>query len=188
MGDGVVVSFKMNDKSPIKVARGVVRMPGTIPEMIERYKDHNLLTRVDPTCKSIEEIHRYSDCHQVILGESYGNIMISKRDFLLERFSYQIDDRTCVTIGWSVGEEHTHHVPTMRRAVRAQVCISGYYTVSTGPGEFETTYIVQVDPKGWIPKWLVNNKAKGQAMNVGRARDYAIELRNAKLQQQLPEL
>jgi len=178
---GVIVSFKMNDQSPIKVARGKVRMPGTIAEMVERYKDHNLLTIVDPSCKSVTEIHEYSDCHQVIHGESYGNIMISKRDFLLERVTYQIDANTCLTIGWSIGEDHPHHVPTMRRAVRAEVPFSGYYSVCTGPNELETTYICQVDPKGWIPKWLVNKKAKSQAMNVGRARDFAIKVQKEKV-------
>merc|ERR1719271_2123448 len=41
-----------------------------------------------------------------------------------------------------------------------------------GDGACEVNYIVQVDPKGWIPTWVVNMVAADQADNVTRVREH----------------
>ena len=35
---------------------------------------------------------------------------------------------------------------------------------------FQIIYVIQADPKGWIPKWAVNMFAWQQALNVSRIR------------------
>ena len=37
----------------------------------------------------------------------------------------------------------------------------------------QVTYVIQADPKGWLPVWLINMFAGHQGMNVARIRDVA---------------
>jgi hypothetical protein len=62
--------------------------------------------------------------------------------------------------------------------VRGAICTTGYiYTEIEGkPNDVMITYVVQVDPKGAIPKWVVNLVASEQGENAGRVRDSSEEI------------
>jgi hypothetical protein len=49
---------------------------------------------------------------------------------------------------------------------------SGYVITAVSETECNLTYVVQADPCGYIPVWLVNALADDQALNVRRIKDY----------------
>jgi hypothetical protein len=64
--------------------------------------------------------------------------------------------------------------PVARGAVRGSLLTSGYYgrrvapTAAGGAATSRVFYIVQADPAGFLPAWLVNFAASKQAHNVTR--------------------
>ncbi|KXJ14256.1 uncharacterized protein LOC110239123 [Exaiptasia diaphana] len=80
--------------------------------------------------------------------------------------------------------ERPTECPTMEeyKLVRADVMVSGYLfrPVPNAPDYMEITYVVQADPKGWLPAWAVNMFAWQQALNVARIRHNAEGIHQAK--------
>jgi len=65
--------------------------------------------------------------------------------------------------------------------VRAELLGSGYiFRPIPGTNKLEVIYIVQLDPKGMIPTWVVNRTASQQAMNVLAMRQYFDKLHSAR--------
>ena len=74
--------------------------------------------------------------------------------------------------GASVG---CHNLQSSHKFVRGRICTTGYiYTETEIPGEILVTYVVQVDPRGSIPKWVVNLVASGQGEVREAATTYAL--------------
>mmetsp|Transcript_4867 Transcript_4867/g.9845 ORF Transcript_4867/g.9845 Transcript_4867/m.9845 type:complete len:124 (+) Transcript_4867:604-975(+) len=65
-------------------------------------------------------------------------------------------------------------VPPVRQGdVRGAISLSGIYLEpGNTPTRSRVSYAVQIDLKGWIPHFLANWVADGQAYNVWRARNY----------------
>ncbi len=59
-------------------------------------------------------------------------------------------------------------LPQPRGAVRGRLLTSGYYGHRVGPASSRVYYIVQADPAGLLPSWLVNLASAKQAHNVTR--------------------
>ncbi|GMH69825.1 hypothetical protein TrST_g4699 [Triparma strigata] len=73
--------------------------------------------------------------------------------------------------------EQCHNLQSSHKFVRGNICTTGYiYTETDVPGEIMITYVVQVDPRGSIPKFVVNLVAAGQGENAGRVRDTTVGL------------
>ena len=72
-------------------------------------------------------------------------------------------------------EFEDEEVPVAKGHVRGAVLTSGYYiapeTESEGGGS-KIAFVVQADPKGSLPAWVVNLVAPKQAHNVTRLRKY----------------
>jgi len=88
------------------------------------------------------------------------------RDFCWYAVDQTLPDGTFVTTGKSI---ITDLCPDKSGMVRGEIRASGYILqpVADKPNECDVTYIVQTDPKGWIPTWVVNIVAKSQAFNPG---------------------
>jgi len=94
---------------------------------------------------------------------------IPYRDFCLENLVVMLDEGTVLSLAQSV---ERLDVPEKPPFVRGTVLASGYLAKSIGQNRCELTYVVQVDPKGWLPKWVVNLVAVDQTDNVTRIADY----------------
>ncbi|XP_069468560.1 START domain-containing protein 10-like isoform X2 [Ambystoma mexicanum] len=56
--------------------------------------------------------------------------------------------------------------PPRKDLVRAVSLLAGYLITSTGPNSCILTYLAQVDPKGSLPKWVVNKSSQFLAPRV----------------------
>ena len=63
--------------------------------------------------------------------------------------------------------------PPLEGHVRGKILVSGYYAApNPATGGSTLYYVVQADPKGQLPMWVVNLVAPDQAQNVARLRNY----------------
>ncbi|KAG7465099.1 hypothetical protein MATL_G00172540 [Megalops atlanticus] len=87
---------------------------------------------------------------------------LKNRDVVTLR-SWQVKDDEYVIINFSV--KHPKH-PPRKNLVRAISILTGYLLKSTGPNSCSFTYLSQADPKGSLPKWVVNKASQVLAPKV----------------------
>lgn len=98
---------------------------------------------------------------------------IKNRDVVSLR-SWQTTDDEYIIINFSV--KHPKYPPT-KDLVRAVSMLTGYFIKPTGPNSCTFIYLSQADPKGSLPKWVVNRASTRIAPRVMRCvhkagRDY----------------
>ncbi|KAJ3588403.1 hypothetical protein NHX12_011996 [Muraenolepis orangiensis] len=87
---------------------------------------------------------------------------LKSRDVVTLR-SWQVTDEDYVIINFSV--KHPKY-PPRNGLVRACSIITGYVIKSTGPNSCSFTYLSKADPKGSLPKWVVNRASQVLAPGV----------------------
>eukprot|EP00959_Pyramimonas_sp_CCMP1952_P127285 2662273-Pyramimonas_sp.AAC.1 len=91
---------------------------------------------------------------------------LRNRDFVWEQTTDKLSTGNALVIARSTDK---HDFPDKKGVVRGEVMVSGYYGRKIeGKNSSRVWYIVQADPKGFLPKWLVNLAAGKQADNVSR--------------------
>ena len=91
---------------------------------------------------------------------------VSNRDFVYACRTIERSDGLML-----VGKSIDAGVPEKDGLVRGEVIASAFYLKRIGENLTEVTYIVSVDPKGMIPKFIVNLVGKKQCSNVNKIRD-----------------
>ncbi|KAK6298873.1 hypothetical protein J4Q44_G00303830 [Coregonus suidteri] len=87
---------------------------------------------------------------------------LKNRDVVTLR-SWQVTDDEYVIINYSV--KHPKY-PPKKDLVRAISLLTGYLVKATGPNSCSFTYLSQADPKGSLPKWVVNKASQVLAPRV----------------------
>uniref|UniRef100_UPI0037E84836 START domain containing 14 n=1 Tax=Semicossyphus pulcher TaxID=241346 RepID=UPI0037E84836 len=89
---------------------------------------------------------------------------ITNRDVVSLR-SWRVMDDEYIIINFSV--KHPNY-PPRRNLVRAISLLTGYLIKPTGPNSCSFIYLSQADPKGSLPKWVVNKASQALAPKVMR--------------------
>jgi len=63
-------------------------------------------------------------------------------------------------------------IPPNPKCVRGEILDTGILITPVSENTCSVTYVLQVDPKGWVPTFIVNLAATDQATNVLRIREY----------------
>ncbi|XP_030650346.1 START domain containing 14 [Chanos chanos] len=116
----------------------------------------------DPTMLESFDIARLS--HNADVGY-YSWICpkpLKNRDVVTLR-SWQVSEDEYIIINFSV--KHPKY-PPRKDLVRAISILTGYLVKSTGPNSCSFTYLSQADPKGSLPKWVVNKASQVLAPKV----------------------
>jgi len=100
------------------------------------------------------------------------NSMVTPRDFSTLTAS-TFDKKTGNAILLSKSIVHKD-IPEQTGYVRGDLLNSGYIIQPNNPEQTQckVTYIVQLDPKGWIPMPIVSLVSKQQPMTLARLRDF----------------
>lgn len=91
-------------------------------------------------------------------------VPMKRRDVVTLR-SWQTTDEDYVIVNFSV--KHLKYPPRNDR-VRAISILTGYLIKATGPNSCTFTYLSKADPKGVLPKWVVNRASQILAPKVMR--------------------
>ncbi|KAM3867028.1 START domain containing 14 [Diretmus argenteus] len=87
---------------------------------------------------------------------------LKNRDVVTLR-SWQVTDDEYLIVNYSV--KHPKY-PPRNDLVRAISILTGYFIMPTGPNSCSFTYLSQADPKGSLPKWVVNKASQVLAPKV----------------------
>ncbi|KAM6923797.1 START domain containing 14 [Xenentodon cancila] len=87
---------------------------------------------------------------------------IKNRDVVTLR-SWQVADDEYIIVNFSV--KHPNY-PPYGHLVRAVSILTGYFIKATGPNSCTFIYLSQADPKGSLPKWVVNKASHVLAPRV----------------------
>lgn len=83
---------------------------------------------------------------------------VKSRDFCLKRFIHR-NDSNILICGVSIVDED---LPPLRKYIRGEIIMSGFYFEGIDEGETRVTSLVYVDPKGWIPSFVVKASKNGE--------------------------
>ncbi|GMI61182.1 hypothetical protein ScalyP_jg8749 [Parmales sp. scaly parma] len=102
--------------------------------------------------------------------------IIWSRDFVWLLYTHKVYDKfgreACVVACQSIETGDCPDLQASHKYVRGEICRTGYvYTQIENTNDILLTYLVQVNPKGAIPKWVVNVVAADQGENARRVRD-----------------
>jgi len=146
--------------------KGFGRIPASLKVVEGAMRDISNMKVMDPMCQYTETIKTIDKDHHIYYAYFKMPPLIWWRDFCWYAVDQTLPDGTFVTTGKSI---ITDLCPDKSGMVRGEIRASGYILqpVADKPNECDVTYIVQTDPKGWIPTWVVNIVAKSQAFNPG---------------------
>jgi len=113
------------------------------------------MKELDPSTVTCTILHSFDEDHDIIyIRYTAGVPLVSDRDFVYLENRKQLDDGTKLLVGYSVEDPDDKHTSD---CVRGVVHVSGYaMRPGKEPGTIEVLYQLQIDPKGWLPIWLVN--------------------------------
>eukprot|EP00696_Hemimastix_kukwesjijk_P008744 gnl/Hemi2/21048_TR6989_c0_g1_i1.p1 gnl/Hemi2/21048_TR6989_c0_g1~~gnl/Hemi2/21048_TR6989_c0_g1_i1.p1 ORF type:complete len:227 (+),score=51.33 gnl/Hemi2/21048_TR6989_c0_g1_i1:88-768(+) len=179
-----VSRIKMTD-SPLQLIRGDGVVHATMQEMSDFFMDFGNMGVMDKMFlpeKARGMIQTFDARTHVYHAAFKLPFPMTDRDFVWLAYDDVVDqtgnptptgntvDKIGVSIGWSI--EHPS-VPENSSFIRGSINVSGYiWTPGVEAGTCNLSYIVQCDPHGWIPKWVVNLVAADQAENVKRVQKY----------------
>jgi len=160
--DGVLISTRVIEGTPLKVARGVTTIKAPIPLILERLQDAELRPKWDRLIKETTMLKKVDDNHAFYYFQSKDpGFFISCRDFVIEiKIVADPDKPNMVTIlGSSPSKEEEKELKDEQSGfVRATATNSGYILESV-EGEENVTkvyYVIQLDLAGSLPTRVVN--------------------------------
>jgi hypothetical protein len=167
--DGVQIYKREVEGSSITMMKGIAKIKASAADILAltnnlegRTKWDELLIEAS-VIETIDEHHRV--CHLKFKSPSFA---VSNRDFILAYADRKNEDGT-----YQVSAVSTTHDKgdECKGFVRGEIFSSGYYIKPIGDKECECIYIVQLDPKGWVPTMVVNLVATKQPLVLAKMRE-----------------
>ncbi|KAM6427186.1 START domain-containing protein 10-like [Liasis olivaceus] len=157
--DGIAVWGQLPPQGDFAVQRvkGRVNMPDVSAETVfDVLHDTEYRKKWDLNVIETHEIARLSNNADVGYYSWKCPKPLKNRDVVTLR-SWRVLDKSYVILNFSV--KHQKY-PPRKDLVRAVSLLAGYLVQPTGPSSCCLTYLAQVDPKGSLPKWVVNKASQ----------------------------
>uniref|UniRef100_A0A7R9XU40 START domain-containing protein n=1 Tax=Micromonas pusilla TaxID=38833 RepID=A0A7R9XU40_MICPS len=110
--------------------------------------------------------------HALLHGTFRLPSIVPDRDFVWDQVAMRLPTGSVLVMGQSVNDGDEDVPECVKGHVRGAVLTSGYYVFEDGQGGSKIAFVLQADPKGSLPAWVVNLVAPKQAHNVTRLRKY----------------
>jgi len=176
--DGVKIYSIYDDKTGLKIIRAQTVFKAPALTMVEVAEEIDPILEWDKTLDSIRALYRSKDYNVIHMIIKKIPFTVQREAIVIAKFMYD-DDGTIYGVGTSL-DEHPDVEDTIYR-VRASASLIGWVLKPdpVDPEKTELTYILNIDPKGWIPKTAFNWFAYTQGYNVKPFAEY-VEARYQK--------
>jgi len=170
---GLKIQLRSEENNPIKSAKARSVIPFSPTELFDVLQGLDTYGEVDKLYVGGRVVEHIDETHEILYAiYSAGIILISNRDFLYLESRRHDEDGTKLIICFSVERDD---VPEVEGNVRAHIFYSGWILKPYKPtpqerkkfkygSESETwcdcLFIGQIDVRGWVPAWIVNQMSK----------------------------
>jgi len=168
-GGVVMDQSTLSGDSKVHCLRGVAaRVPLPVATVAHTLRQMDNMPLMNPLCNLTREVMKYDSDHSVMYSQiALGKRpLVSDRDFVCFSAHFNLPSGAYAVCGKSV---ITDKCPNDRSHVRGEIKVIGFVVeaVKGHPEESSVTYVMQSDPKGWLPSALVNRVAAVQAYMPG---------------------
>eukprot|EP01083_Nonionella_stella_P066150 174002_1 len=181
----ISIDYAYIKKDNVMTVRSSVTVPVSCDQFhsfVDANKDgiFDAIKKCDDMCIELGAVQRYD--HDRCLVYSAYNAPVPKiiypRDFcyLKSRKLYPNYKNTshylAVDVCYSVDASFPGYTPLNKDRVRGHLFMAGLLFEKIDNHTSRAYYIIKLDPKGWIPNWIVNLTAPTQGYNIKWVRDY----------------
>lgn len=167
--------FMQQEGSPICLVKGSTVINASFEVVVSLMCDFDLFADMMQICDEMNYERRIVERIDEHQGVFYGAFRLPaflwNRDFAWRGSWAILPGREAVVLAKST-EHQDAPARESDRLVRGEISYSGYWIKELESGQVSVDYVVQADPKGNLPSWVVNIVAKDQADNITRLRDY----------------
>jgi len=170
----VTIARKILADSPIHIIRGTGNVKSSIESIWEDFQSYENLKKWDKLFYATEQFEKVVHSNKVelysidYLAYRSPTFLVASRDFCVFSASKRIGDKIVVT-AYSV---NYNNCSDRTSYVRGELKTSGSIVEKIDDNTVKLTYLVQIDPKGLLPTFVVNWVATEQALNVHYMRQH----------------
>eukprot|EP01121_Diplochlamys_sp_Union-15-3_P011315 TRINITY_DN3264_c0_g1_i7.p1 TRINITY_DN3264_c0_g1~~TRINITY_DN3264_c0_g1_i7.p1 ORF type:complete len:158 (-),score=17.60 TRINITY_DN3264_c0_g1_i7:10-483(-) len=130
--------------------------------------DSNHLKYVDKYYMSNSPVEKFDDDHSIVNYRYKFPFPLTNRDFVVLEVNKKVDTNY-VALARSV---NSSACPVNKSFVRGEILVSGYFikSVPESPTQSKVSFLMQCDPKGMLPTFLVNMDAPNAPLVLHRIR------------------
>jgi len=163
-----LVAFKRKTDSGIHLIKAIAEMDRSPEEVFNIIWDYERKHEWDEMLLESTLVQEFESDLRVLYNRFHAPWPVSERDFVFASKKYIEDSGSILVVGCSVDAG----VPERNKTVRGEILASGFYIEKLSETRCRVTYLVNVDPKGSLPTWLVNKMSGKQCNNLIKIRDF----------------
>jgi START domain len=151
--EGIKVYTKNLENSPFKAVKTVCTVDASLTKLTAVLLDINSSKDWVYSTKVCTVLKQLTPSELIYYSEVAVPWPVNNRDFIV-RLKVSQDAKTkIITVE---GDNRPTLLPEKKNVVRIQQCYSKWIIVPQANGQVKIEYVLQVDPGGMIPAWLIN--------------------------------
>ncbi|MBL0358942.1 MAG: START domain-containing protein [Chitinophagaceae bacterium] len=151
--EGIKVYTKNLDNSPYKAVKTVCTVDASLSRLTAVLLDIKNCADWVYATKSCKVLKQNSPSDLLYHSEVDIPWPVSNRDFVVRLVVTQDERTKAVTV---LGENRPAYLPEIKNVVRIQQSYSKWLITPLQNGQLQIEYVLQVDPGGSVPAWLIN--------------------------------
>ena len=151
--EGIKIYTKTPDNSPFKAVKTVCNIDASLSELTAVLMDIKNCADWVYATKTCTVLKQNSPSDLFYHSEVDIPWPVSNRDFIVRLVVTQDATTKAVTV---IGENKPTYLPENKNVVRIQQSYSKWLITPMPNGQLQIEYVLQVDPGGSVPAWLIN--------------------------------
>lgn len=163
-----VRGYRRKAAGGLYVIKGEGEINRTPEEIVAALADTQNKGRYDTMFESGSIVETINETTEIVYQKYKSKGPVSARDFCLLQKRFEFPGGKIVNIGTSIN----HTLCPETKFVRAHLFMGCHFLTPTGPNTTHDVYMVYVDIRGSVPKFIINSAQTDQAMLIDNLRNY----------------